>query len=280
MRFDLFSAANSAKYAFGILLLFCFTKETNALNPTPIRLSLITKAGLEAPCYRARTKTYGLDLGIWSSACEVMGLQVGAGTGSGKLYGVQVGAVSVAEAGYGIQFGGLFAYSRHFRGIQISPLANNFAIVDMQYWPTTVGIQAAVLLNMSGYPHGIQLALLNGAYKLHGVQLGGINGAEDVNGIQIGFYNGMKKMNGIQAGIINAQRSLARNIGDIDPEGTFFQIGIVNYANRIAGTQLGIVNIAKQIRGLQIGLINIIPKTAAKHRLTPLPFTPILNAAW
>ena len=69
----------------------------------------------------------------------------------------------------------------------------------------------------------------------------------DLTGIQLALVNSAYRVNGLQVGMVN-----------FESEGSGFQVGVFNMAESFHGLQVGLVNMAMNYRGIQVGLGNII----------------------
>lgn len=253
---------------------------------TPVRFIVTDKTNYREHdiCDIKKTKTIGIDLGLWQTGtCMVIGTQIASAAFADKMYGIQFGllAAGIQNEGYGLQLAGLTSVMESSEGknyvVQISGLANNPVF---WYPPSFNGIQIAGLLNGAGKFNGVQIGLVNLLAIGHAFQAGLCNIQLPPDGsnflIQFGGYNRMEYASGFQFGIVNSHKFFKGEETILNPvSNKVAQFGIYNDAfNDVKGFQLGIVNRAKKFTGVQLGIINIVPK---QNSIFGLPLLPILN---
>lgn len=147
-------------------------------------------------------------------------------------------------------------FSNDLKGIQLSGLLN-FVRNNVE------GIQLTGGFNFNnGYVHGFQLAGISNAAgkQLFGVQLAGLYNIaiRGVTGAQASllFNYTYGALSGLQLSLVNrAVRMDGKNSSPPGPDRSL-QLGIVNIAREMNGTQVGLINIGREVHGTQIGLIN------------------------
>lgn len=195
-------------------------------------------------------------------------------------YHLEIGGVSnvSTQSSTGLQIAGLAnvvgsnTYLNISKGEELALVEDGFS-VDMK------GIQLAGMLNYvrnnsegiqltggvnfnNGYMHGFQLAgLANMAGKqAFGVQIAGLYNValRGMTGSQLSvlFNYTYGQLSGLQLGLIN-RAVMMNGKNSLRPSNDRgFQLGLINIASEMDGTQIGLINFAGKSHGVQIGLIN------------------------
>jgi len=173
--------------------------------------------------------------------------------------------------------------------------------VLMGYNARVTGLDVGTVANQVGNMCGLQVAIGNQAMYLGGIQVGLAN--------QIGYLGppaveahgqavqpiAQAPDTGLQIGLLNSVGRMSPLSPDDTPKSFFsgIQIGIVNFADDVAGVQVGALaneanevtglqvsllwNQARILRGVQIGLVNSTGNGLLRDSLGGVP---IINAAF
>jgi len=108
---------------------------------------------------------------------------------------------------------------------------------------------------------GLDLGIVNSGTYVRGWQTALVNITDKVDGVQCNLVNINSKVTGAQVNMLFSKCK----------EGKWFQMGLVNYAEKYTGVQIGLVNYTLDMDGLQIGLANFSPGPKGQY------FFPFLN---
>jgi hypothetical protein len=194
---------------------------------------------------------------------------------NGEGVQISVGYNQIQEELNGVQIGGFVnVVHQNIKGIQLSPLYN-FGKKSMSGFQLG-GFHNRVLQTFKGLQFAVLYNQTNGEFK--GMQLAGLfnNLNNNFNGLQFSTgYNRIKnKLTGWQIGAVNTatqvkgtQLALLGNFTRKEVNG--LQVGgIFNYTKNLKGLQIGLINIADTSSGYSLGLINIIKKGYHKISLS------------
>jgi len=132
---------------------------------------------------------------------------------------------------------------------------------------------------------GLRLNILVGSHRaVYAIDVGGLGNFADykMDGIGVaGLFNSVGESDGaiLVAGLFNfvafdfAGCQISGLYSCTDGTHRGLQVGVANYAGKLAGAQIGAINYAERLEGVQIGLFNL-------NRSSPITFMPIMNLAF